>query len=204
MRTLSKMLAVYDPRTGKSTLVGLDAEARGAKTWPADLDRNWYARNADKVVPVNFRIKTGRVVPYAPCEKFDNAGRCLAALREYLEAEVGTGTDLCGWCVEASELLVTLLGLAGIENARTVEGWCRFDNDWYGSDRPYDPHTWVSVPAASLGLQETGNCYLDATADQFNPGMYPENEYPPYVIRLGLPHGICLDEPTEDEGDDEN
>lgn len=203
MKTLSKMLAVYDPCTGKSTLVGPDAGTRGAETWPADLDRDWYVRNADKIVPVNFSIKDGRVVPYAPCGKFDSAGRCLAALRKYLETEVGTGTDLCGWCVEASELLMTLLGLAGIENARTVEGWCRFDDDWYGSDRPYDPHTWVSVPAASLGLQSPGNYYLDATADQFNPGMFAENEYPPYVIVPDLPHGMCLDEPKEDGGDDE-
>ena len=106
------------------------------------------------------------------------------------------GEDLAGYCIEASdkiaEKISSYLGL----NAQAVEGWCRFDDEHYGSDRPWDPHTWVEVP--SLGI------YIDATADQFNYGMCSENNFPEVIVQKGLPHGMVYDEPTWDEFDIED
>ena len=72
--------------------------------------------------------------------------------------------------------------------AKTVEGWCQFDDEHYGSDRPWDPHTWIEIPDLNL--------YIDITADQFNYGMAKENEYGPVIVQQGLPHGMRYDEPT--------
>ena len=102
-----------------------------------------------------------------------------------MEAKYGKGTDLCGRCIEASELIVANLKYWGCNDYNTVEGWCEFDDDSNCSDAPYDPHTWV----------EMGNIYIDVTADQFNYNMYKENEYPPILIHKGLPHGMCYEEP---------
>ena len=101
------------------------------------------------------------------------------------------GEDLQGMCIEASDRIVERIrdGL-GVE-AVAVEGWCRFDNEYYGSDRPWDPHTWVEVPSLNL--------YIDVTADQFNYGMYKENDFPAVIVHKGLPHGMFYEEPTWDE-----
>lgn len=98
------------------------------------------------------------------------------------------GEDLGGHCIEASDLLVEKISELLQLEAKTVEGWCAFDNEYYGSDRPWDPHTWVEIPSLSL--------YLDVTADQFNYGMWEENEFPAIVIREGLPHGMQYEEPS--------
>lgn len=102
------------------------------------------------------------------------------------------GEDLQGRCVEASDrILEKILGSGfGIEVV-SPGGWCQFDDEYYGSDHPWDPHTWVEVPA--LGL------YVDVTADQFNYGMDAENEYPVVIVQKGLPHGMRYDEPSWDE-----
>lgn len=98
------------------------------------------------------------------------------------------GDNLSGHCIEASEKIVELLsGQLGLD-AVTVEGWCRYDDESYGSDHPWDPHTWVEVP--SLGL------YIDATADQFNYGMDAESQFPDVIIQKGLPYGMQYEEPT--------
>ena len=120
----------------------------------------------------------------------------LKECRAFFEATVGTGTDLCGSCIEASELIVALIKYHGYHNCKTVEGWCSYDDDSSCSDRPYDDHTWVEI--------ENGQYYIDITADQFNYAMYEENEYPAILFRKGLPHGMCYEEPEgwtdEDEG----
>lgn len=101
------------------------------------------------------------------------------------------GEFLGGKCIEASDRIVEKLStVLGVE-AVTVEGWCQYDDECYGSDRPWDEHTWVEVP--SLGL------YIDVTADQFNYGMDVENEYPEILVREGLPHGMRYNEPSWDE-----
>lgn len=110
-------------------------------------------------------------------------------VRSLMEAMYGTGTDLCGHCIEASELICEALKTFGASNAKTVEGWCCFDDESYGSDRPWDEHTWVEI----------GDIYVDVTADQFNPGMYKENEFEPIVIRKGLPYCMTREEPTWDD-----
>ena len=60
-----------------------------------------------------------------------------------MESEYGTGTDLCGACIEASDLIVERLREKGINSAHYVEGWCLYDDGSWCSDVPYDPHTWV-------------------------------------------------------------
>lgn len=124
-------------------------------------------------------------------ENLDIFYQIAKEVRSLFEKEYGTGTDLCGHCIEASELIAKAIQEKTGIDAVTVEGWCRFDDEYYGSDHPWDPHTWVEVP--SLGL------YIDVTADQFNYGMYEENEYGPVEIRKGLPHGMCYEEPTFEE-----
>lgn len=98
------------------------------------------------------------------------------------------GEALQGKCIEASEKIVErVCSELGVE-AIIVEGWCQFDDEHYGSDRPWDPHTWVEVPSLNL--------YIDVTADQFNYGMYGENDFPPVIVREGLPHGMRYVQPN--------
>lgn len=95
---------------------------------------------------------------------------------------------VAGHCIEASDLIVqAITDQLGIP-CNTVEGWCRYDDESYGSDRPWDEHTWVEIP--SMGL------YVDVTADQFNYGMREKNEFPEIIIQKGLPYGMQYDEPT--------
>lgn len=113
-------------------------------------------------------------------------------VREHFVRQYGSGTDLCGYCIEASETLQAILMFMGI-HSKTVEGWCEFDDEYYGSDRPYDPHTWLEVPSNNKNGKPL---YVDITADQFNPGMYRETKYPGVILNIGLPHGMCYNEPV--------
>lgn len=113
---------------------------------------------------------------------------CLLARSVRDEMVERYGPDLQGKCIEASERLVKRLSESLNLEAITVAGWCRFDDEHYGSDRPWDPHTWVEIP--------TLNLYVDITADQFNWGMFTENDYSPVTICQGLPHGMQYNEPT--------
>lgn len=112
-------------------------------------------------------------------------------VREEMESKYGVGTDLAGYCIEASEKLAKRIHEQLGLNAVTVEGWCRYDDDYYGSDYPWDPHTWVEIP--EMGI------YADVTADQFNYGMDIENEFSGIVVQEGLPHGMQYEEPSWDE-----
>ena len=115
----------------------------------------------------------------------------LYTVRKYMEAHYGTKSGLAGHCIEASDFIVLFLRMLGITDAKTVEGWCQYDDEYYGSTRPWDEHTWAEIP--SLGL------YLDVTADQFNFGMYEENKFKGIICRKGLPYGMRYDEPSWDE-----
>lgn len=106
------------------------------------------------------------------------------------------GSDLAGYCIEASERIVHALSEQLGITARTVEGWCRFDDECYGSDRPWDPHTWAEIPSLKL--------YVDITADQFNCGMDLENEFSDVIVQEGLPHGMQYTEPAWNDYDLEN
>ena len=101
------------------------------------------------------------------------------------------GDDLAGHCIEASGRIAARLSSDLRIAAKTVEGWCQFDDGMYGSDRPWDPHTWVELPDYGL--------YVDVTADQFNYGMSRENEFLPVIVQKGLPHGMRYEEPSWDE-----
>lgn len=104
------------------------------------------------------------------------------------ELEEKYGEDLAGNCIEASEMITAHLSCELGVAAKTVEGWCQFDDECYGSDRPWDPHTWAEIPSVNL--------YIDVTADQFNYGMAIKNEYPSVIVQQNLPHGMRYDEPT--------
>lgn len=98
---------------------------------------------------------------------------------------------LAGTCIEASESIVQELAAVKVK-ARTVEGWCLYDDEHYGSDRSYDEHTWVEVDAGDDVL------FVDVTLDQFQPGMNDPIE--PVVIGE-MPRFLVLDEPREFEMD---
>lgn len=93
-------------------------------------------------------------------------------VREEVVNKYGDEVNLCGHCIEASDRIVELLSAKGI-TARTIEGWCLYDDECYGSDMPYDAHTWVEL---------NDGTYIDVTADQFNPGMYRGNELPGIIV----------------------
>lgn len=108
-------------------------------------------------------------------------------VRKEMENLYGTDTDLCGHCIEGSEKLAARINKETDFYAVTKEGYCSYDDGSFCSDVPYDPHTWVEIPK--------DNIYLDVTADQFNYGMYLENEFSPVMICYGLPHGMSYEEP---------
>ncbi len=142
-----------------------------------------------KLIPINFRVKNNREIKIMLL-KFNQITAIqytLKAVRSYMEKTYGKGTELAGHCIEASEYIVAILKSLGYEQAKTVEGYCLYDNGDFCSDVPYDPHTWA----------ELDGYYLDVTADQFNYGMIEENEFAPICIKLGLPHGIVINKPVE-------
>lgn len=143
-----------------------------------------------KPILINATIQSGDKIYFRKYKNLMSQIESIAKIvRRVFEDRIGTGTDLCGYCIMASELLLGIyvsLGYMG----RTVEGWCEFDDEYYGSDRPYDEHTWLELFVNNKKL------YIDITADQFNPGMYKENEYPAITINMGLPHGMSYSEPV--------
>lgn len=92
---------------------------------------------------------------------------------------------LHGKCIEASDSIVSRLKDIGIE-AVAVEGWCIYDDEYYGSDRPYDEHTWVEAQVDGKTL------FIDVTLDQFQAGM----DDPIPAICIGeVPDFLVLREP---------
>ena len=89
---------------------------------------------------------------------------------------------LYGKCIEASDKIVELLNKEGID-AKTVEGWCVYDDDSGCSDRPYDEHTWVEL--------EDGT-YIDVTATQFQ--SFIEDDIPDIIIG-NIPYYMSYNEP---------
>lgn len=115
----------------------------------------------------------------------------LLACNVRKEFEEKYGLNLAGHCIEASEIIAARISSQLGLDAVTKEGWCRFDEESYGSDHPWDPHTWVEIPSMNL--------YVDVTADQFNYGMYEENQFPAILLHSGLPAGMQYEEPTWDD-----
>lgn len=69
-------------------------------------------------------------------------------------------------------------------------GYCLWEDEDYGSDRPYDEHTWLK-----LG----GKYYLDITADQFNLGFFEKNYFKPVEFRSKTPKEMRKAEPIAGE-----
>jgi hypothetical protein len=97
------------------------------------------------------------------------------------------GSDFSGTCIEASEMIVEKLKEKGIDS-KTVEGYCIYDDEDYGTDRGYDEHTWVE------SIIDGDFYYIDVVADQFEFGIY--EEIPPIIISKQLPYYIQYNEPS--------
>lgn len=141
-----------------------------------------------EIVLVNGKISVDdRVRWEIPKDYKKRIDMILKSVRQAMEYKYGTGTDLAGRCIEASELIVDNLRYWGYRDCKTVEGWCKFDDATGCSDRPYDPHTWVEL--------NNGKVYIDVTADQFN--LFMDKEFKSIVINKGLPYGMVYNEPVE-------
>lgn len=123
----------------------------------------------------------------------------LEIVREDLVSQHGKD-NLHGTCIEASELISKELNKQGIKNT-IVEGWCVYDDENYGSDRPYDEHTWVEIESQGKVI------VLDVTLDQFKYGI--DEPIPPIYIGE-KPDFLVYDEPdipeeefNEEDNDDE-
>jgi len=115
--------------------------------------------------------------------------RLLDSIRTQLENLYNN--NIQGHCVIASEIVAAALKLMGFSNIRIVEGWCVYDDPSSCSDSGYDPHTWVEL------FYDDKFYYLDATADQFNYWMFPENRFPRVIFQKGLPYGMSREKPLE-------
>lgn len=103
-------------------------------------------RNTDYTLHELFCIlyKTGKVVRDSLESKYPNKAK-----------------ELCGCCIEASNMLITQLNSMGIQ-AQECDGWViYYDNPDSCSDEPCDPHSMVKVP------YQDNYIYLDVTATQF-------------------------------------
>lgn len=109
--------------------------------------------------------------------------QCAQKARIYITNKYGTGTNLCGRCIEAADYLVDCLKLNDI-NAKTVEGYIIYDIDENCSDRAWDEHTWVELDDGTV---------VDVTVEQFNYQMY--EDYPPILIEKE-PHGYVYEKPS--------
>lgn len=116
-------------------------------------------------------------------ENRDKLHTLLLELREEIEGKY-TASNLNGKCIEASELIVSKLKKMNIK-AKTVEGWCLYDIEGYGSDRSYDEHTWVELSDGTV---------LDITLDQFKYGV---SEVIPRVYMGSLPNYLSYDKPQD-------
>lgn len=116
--------------------------------------------------------------------EMSNIRHILEFIRKYYEDHIGTGTDLCGYCFEASEWIEEVLLRNGYESVAVVEGYVYYDDWQYGTNQRFDAHAWVEY------TDDIGAVWiLDVTADQFNYGMDPENKFPDIVFTQGAPHG---------------
>lgn len=110
------------------------------------------------------------------------------AIQVRREMEGKYGDQLYGKCIEASERIVSLLREKGLP-ARTVEGWCIYDQYYSCSDQPFDAHTWVEV---NLDRHEL---VVDVTATQFQ--AYIDDPIPDVYIGE-LPRYFQLEKPEDD------
>ena len=67
----------------------------------------------------------------------------LLLLRNNLVSKYGED-NLYGKCIEASDEVLLILKNFNIK-AKSVEGWCVYDDASSCSNDPYDAHTWVEA-----------------------------------------------------------
>lgn len=91
-------------------------------------------------------------------------------------------------CIETSDMIIDLLSKEGIK-AHVVEGYCIYDDIYFGSDRPWDEHAWVELEDKT---------YIDVTADQFESGMFRDI---PEIIIGDKPEYMVYEEPDFDDYD---
>lgn len=111
-------------------------------------------------------------------------------VRNWIIDRYGEGYSLSGGCIEASELIVGILHLLGCGNAKTVDGFVRYDDPLYEGEE-FTPHVWVEIPCGDQFL------YVDVTADQFNYGMDSEHEYASVIVCGDYPYGVVRRKPDD-------
>lgn len=144
-----------------------------------------------ELYPINFIVKSNNVITVI---KYSDAKigveKIANSMRNFMEKNYGVETDLAGHCIEASEYLAKILGCFNIRNTKVVEGYCLWENEDYGSDRPYDEHTWLEIDS---------RYYLDITADQFNVGFFDYGHFKPVEFRARRPDEMHISRPIEGE-----
>lgn len=192
----SRMPVWFDPRTETATFVGFDPDKEIATVFPTGLDTHYYARNKDKIIPVNFHVENGRPVAYEIQDKKKAAVRCLEVVWDYLTDGAGRFDNRAlpdDRDVEASAMLVALLEFYKIQRAEVVHGWC------VTKDSAVLPHAWVSVPGDQFGRPEIPLFYLSATVSRFT-GLFPlKYQTHTIVILSGLHPDVVLECPGKNE-----
>lgn len=192
----SRMPVWFDPETETATFVGFDPDTETATVFPTGLDTRYYARNKDKIIPVNFRIEDGRPVAYEIQDKKAAAVHCLNVIWDYLTdgAERFDNRALPDdRDVEASAMLVVLLKFYKITHAEVVRGWLA------AKDGAVLPHAWVSVPGSEFNRPEVPLFYLSATVSRFT-GLFPLKYQTHTVVMLsGLHPDVVLECPGKSE-----
>lgn len=128
--------------------------------------------------------------------KMDQLMGVVIDVRKALEQCIGTGTDLCGYCIEASEKIVERLASLGL-STKTVEGYVIYDDPYCGYEYMYDAHTWVEAYVLNEKSGKTVIWYIDVTGDQFNCGRLPESKLPGIIIQRSLPYGYVVTKSRE-------
>lgn len=192
----SRMPVWFDPETETATFVGFDLDTETATVFPTGLDTRYYARNKDKIIPINFRIEDGRPVAYEIQDKKTAAVHCLNVIWDYLtdDAEPFENDALPDdKDVEASAMLVALLKFYKITHAEVVRGWLA------AKDGTVLPHAWVSVPGSEFNRPEVPLFYLSATVSRFT-GLFPLKYQTHTVVMLsGLHPDVVLERPGKSE-----
>ena len=117
-------------------------------------------------------------------------------VRKVLETKYGKN-NLHGKCIEASDMIIAKMNSQGLKG-RIIEGWIKFDIEEYGSDRPYDEHTWVEW-VNNPNNQFENNYIIDVTLDQFQDALYDDISAIIIMMKDKILECYSLEEPKLDE-----